>query len=241
VKMKLLLILLFLPVMGFAQTYSYSTFYNFQEGNAPSASLLIDDSGNLYGISSGGTYQLGEVYKITSKGAFSTLYSFTTSDGSPDSLIRSASNGDFYGVYSGDGGDTGGVFKLTDKKGKYTYSVLYANPDFSPDYGDGNGGVALDSKGNIYGAADLCSSAGWLCIFEISTRGEWTDLVDICCAGEDNVTSNVILDENGFVYVGIGYEGIAGFGWIQESSGIHTIAVPAMLARCDRTLPETYT
>jgi uncharacterized repeat protein (TIGR03803 family) len=213
-KTKLLLLLMLLPICAGAQTYTYSTFYTFKTGTSASLSLM-DGSGNLYGLSSGGTHNAGEVYKITPKKGFTTLYSFTTSEGTPGSLIRSASNGNFYGIYGGTG--SGGVYKLTNKNGKYTYSVLYTDPDFGF-YGSG-GGVALDSKGDIYGAADFCTSSGYLCMFEIPTDGEWTDLLDICCEGEDLVTSNVILDKNGSVYAGIGYEGISGFGWVQESLG----------------------
>jgi hypothetical protein len=215
VRTKLFFFLVFLPILSFAQTYTYSTFYTFKTGTSASLALM-DGSGNMYGISSGGTHNAGQVYKLTPKKVFTTQYSFTTSEGTPSSVIRSASNGTFYGVYGGT--SSGGVYKLINKNGKYTYSVLYTNTNFG--FWNGGGGVALDSKGNLYGAAFSCPS-GWPCMFEISTGGEWTDLVDICCAGvgTDTPTSNVIVDKNGFAYAGIGEGDISGIGWVQESLG----------------------
>ena len=97
--------------------------------------------------------------------------------------------------------------------------MLYTDPNFG--FYRGDGGVALDSKENIYGAADFCPS-GWPCMFEVSAGGGWTDLVDICCGGQgtDTVTSDVIADKNGFAYAGVGEGDIAGGGWVQESLGM---------------------
>ena len=63
-RLNLLLSIVFLPVLSVAQTYTYSTFYSFAKGTSPSGSLIIDGSGNLYGLSSGGTHDAGRVYKI---------------------------------------------------------------------------------------------------------------------------------------------------------------------------------
>jgi uncharacterized repeat protein (TIGR03803 family) len=85
-KAKLMLFLLSVPALCFAQTYTYSTLVSFpatsKQGPIGPQSLIIDSSGNLYGMSStGGAFTLGTVFKVTPKGVLSVLHSFD--DGMP--------------------------------------------------------------------------------------------------------------------------------------------------------------
>jgi uncharacterized repeat protein (TIGR03803 family) len=78
------------------------------DGSAPGA-LVRAASGSLYGITLyGGSYGQGTIFKITSKGRLTTLYSFCSQSGCPDgagpsSLIQ-ATDGVFYGTTFTGGG-----------------------------------------------------------------------------------------------------------------------------------------
>lgn len=62
--------------------YSFCTQSNCVDGTAPYAGLLQGTDGNFYGAtSSGGTNNLGTVFKITSSGTLTTLHSFDGSHG----------------------------------------------------------------------------------------------------------------------------------------------------------------
>lgn len=86
-------------------------------GQAPFAGLAIDSSGTLYGTTFwGGADRYGEVYKVTSAGVASFLYSFTgIKDGTyPYAAVIRDSAGNLYGTTTAGGpGGAGTVFKLT--------------------------------------------------------------------------------------------------------------------------------
>lgn len=105
--------------------YSFGALAN--DGFTPTAGVIRDSAGNLYGTTyNGGTYGYGCVYKITATRKESVLYSFTGGkDGNfPNAaLLRDTAN-NLYGT-TAEGGTYGGgtVFKL-DTTGKET--VLYS-------------------------------------------------------------------------------------------------------------------
>ena len=123
------------------------------DGGAPTSGLIFDAKGNLYGTTStGGSNFQGTVYKVSSKGKETILYSFPGgSDGAGDpvaGLIFDA-KGNLYGTacYStGYGKSKGIVFELS-SKGKET--VLYS---FTGKGGmNPTAGLIFDAKGNLYG------------------------------------------------------------------------------------------
>jgi uncharacterized repeat protein (TIGR03803 family) len=149
-----------------AQTYTFSTLYSFKNSgdgpHLPMASLIIDNAGNLYGVASGGEYNNGTVFKVTSAGTMTVLYSFKGDQaqdgrGSAASLFMDPA-GNLYGTtfvggIPGDCPDNplaqgcGTVFKLT-PAGEET--VLYRFQGLN----DGSlpqAGVVVDSDGNVYG------------------------------------------------------------------------------------------
>jgi uncharacterized repeat protein (TIGR03803 family) len=68
----------------------------------------------LYGTTqTGGTHAGGTIFKITPSGMLTTMYSFTSTDGSaPDGTLIQATDGSFYGTTRGGGGGYGTVFKF---------------------------------------------------------------------------------------------------------------------------------
>jgi uncharacterized repeat protein (TIGR03803 family) len=84
------------------------------DGNWPWGNLIMDKTGNLFGITDVGGGGSGVVFELTPKGAQSVLHTFTDgNDGSEPNGIIADKTGELYGttVYGGSGGE-GVVFKL---------------------------------------------------------------------------------------------------------------------------------
>jgi uncharacterized repeat protein (TIGR03803 family) len=117
--MLLLLLLLILPVLGAQGAVVFTTLYSFPAfPNVENPSGLMQGSdGNFYGTTEyGGTNGAGTVFKISTNGALTTLYSFTGgNDGAnPQAGLVQGTDGSFYGSTSvGRLGGTGTVFRLT--------------------------------------------------------------------------------------------------------------------------------
>jgi uncharacterized repeat protein (TIGR03803 family) len=73
-----------------------TVFGTFKEPNTPMGRLLQDSSGNIFGVTQGA---IGEIYRVTSSGEVSIVYSFAEDLGSISGL-RLASDGTFYGTTS---------------------------------------------------------------------------------------------------------------------------------------------
>ncbi len=131
------------------------------DGYNPYAALVLGTDGNFYGTASGGgTSGSGTVFKISTSGAFTTLYSFSPDTGSgnadgydPQAALVQGSDGNFYSTTANGGAsDSGTVFSIT-PSGSLT--SLY---DFSTEVvGSGNadgfipGSPLLISNGVVYG------------------------------------------------------------------------------------------
>ena len=87
------------------------------DGANPVAGLVQGSDGYFYGTTSdGGTNDSGTVFKISTNGALTSLYSFTGgNDGaSPHAALVQGSDGYFYGTTSAGGtNDSGTVFKIS--------------------------------------------------------------------------------------------------------------------------------
>ena len=134
--------------------------YSFQggsDGSYPTAGLIFDQSGNLYGATaSGGTGGGGTVFELSPSGGgwtHSVLYSFTGSAqcGPWGTLVMEAGN--LYGTTVCDGANNdGNVFELTPSGSGWTQNSLW-------DFTGGNDGknpycnVIFDTAGNLYGTA----------------------------------------------------------------------------------------
>jgi uncharacterized repeat protein (TIGR03803 family) len=90
--------------------------FNFANGYNPSAGLLQDSDGNVYGTTDGGgAGGCGTVFKMTPAGVLTTLVAFTGANGnSPQAPLVQGSDGNFYGTteYGGANG-RGTVFRVT--------------------------------------------------------------------------------------------------------------------------------
>jgi uncharacterized repeat protein (TIGR03803 family) len=101
-----------------------TTIYNFcsvgtkcTDGATPQAALTVGSDGSLYGTTSlGGANNAGTVFKITTGGALTTLFSFngTTNGSTPLGALVQAGNGNLYGTtLAGGANNDGTVFEIT--------------------------------------------------------------------------------------------------------------------------------
>jgi uncharacterized repeat protein (TIGR03803 family) len=154
----------------------------------PAAGLVLGSDGNLYGTTwSGGASGDGTVFKITSRGHITVLYSFcdliscTDGSGPTTSLIQGA-DGNYYGTttYGGRGPceqhGCGTVFKISQsgalttlyrfdrlKDGAYPRSVLIQATD-----------------GNFYGTTSEGGANDAGTVFKIAPTGKLTTLYSFC-------------------------------------------------------------
>jgi uncharacterized repeat protein (TIGR03803 family) len=142
--------------------------------------LMQASDGNLYGTTSyGGTNAQGTVFKITTSGTFTNLYTFCSltncADGTgPTSLIEGP-DGDFYGTTFGGGtglADCGGlacgtIFKLT-RSGTLTTLYDFCTQTGCPD-GSGPLAVLMATNGTLYGTTQEGGTSGDGTLFSLST------------------------------------------------------------------------
>ena len=167
-----------------AQAQTFTTLYEFQgppDAKAADSTLLLDGSGNIYGVSyGGGASYRGTAFKLTSSGKETVLYSFVAGYGSsPDSVIRDA-EGTLYGTTTYGGSFAqGAVFKV-DQKGNET--VLYSFSGAEKSFGFNPNGVLRDEQGNLYGTtmfggqAGGCFGGGCGIVFKLDPAGKETVL-----------------------------------------------------------------
>jgi len=187
------------PSNGGWQENIFDGFRSRKDGVSPSAEVVFDKAGNLYGTTQwGGTgcgpVGCGTVFKMTNtngKWAETIIYAFKGgTDGTfPLSALVLDKHGNLYGTTSVGGigpcdiestPGCGTVFKLTPRsKGQWKKTVIY-----SPDGSAGGGlfgGVVFDQAGNLYGTTTFYGIASQNClagcgtVFKLThrTRGRW--------------------------------------------------------------------
>jgi len=146
------------------------------EAASPAGGVIMDEAGNLYGATlSGGLGPFpgfGTLYRVDPAGNFTVLYKFQgKSDGANPTgpLVRDAA-GNLYGVAPGvdtSGAVRGTVFKLAPDG---TLTVLHSFTG-GRDGRTPQGGLLMDSTGNLFGAASAGGDTGNGTIFEITNSG----------------------------------------------------------------------
>jgi len=150
------------------------------DGAGPSAPLIADRAGNLYGTTSaGGTFRYGTVFKLDTSGNLIVLHSFNgpppfdfegpPSDGmEPDARLIMEERGNLYGeTFLGGSFNQGTVFEL-DTSGNLT--VLHSFNPYSHDGAAPAGGLVMDKAGNFYGISVGGGAQGVGTVFELIPR-----------------------------------------------------------------------
>jgi len=141
--------------------------------------VVLDSSGNLYGVAIlGGLYGGGGylVYKTDAASGYTVwLYTFTGgADGaSPSGDLTLDAAGNLYGTTTQGGAAGQGVVYAISPSGQET--VLYSFTG-GADGGDPATGVILDSSGNLYGTTSGGGAAGNGTVFKLDAAGQKTVL-----------------------------------------------------------------
>jgi uncharacterized repeat protein (TIGR03803 family) len=136
------------------------SFTNGVDGAIPTAGLVQASDGNFYGTTyGGGTKNVGSVFRITSGGVLTALYSFTNGVdcAGPFAGLIQGSDGNFYGITRyGGRKEAGGIFKIT-PGGILTPLYTFTNGlDGERPYG----GLVQGSNGNLYGTTEFGGVSG---------------------------------------------------------------------------------
>ncbi len=144
------------------------------DGTNPTASVVFDHAGNLYGTTDyGGAAGVGAVYELSPNGqggwTESVLYEFTDgADGGHPSALIIDDAGNLYGVTSGHN-TFGSVYELSPPTGggAWTFTVLY---DFKggADGGGGGGALLRDASGNLYGTTTYGGAHNLGVVYEVT-------------------------------------------------------------------------
>ena len=184
-----------------------------RDGQWPRAGLIMDGAGNLYGATEeGGKTDAGIIYKLSSGGAETTLYTFCgqaqCADGTQPigGLIMDA-KGNLYGTtqYGGTGcGDDPGcgvVFELT-SGGSETVLYAFCGQAKCADGDQPIGGLIADANGNLYGTTSLGGAHNDGTVFKLAPDGTQTVLHAFGGKPDDGAQplASLIADKKGNLY-----------------------------------------
>src|ERR1700680_2776365 len=142
------------------------------DGVYPYSGLTLGTDGNFYGTTYYGGLGAGTVFKVTTSGKFTTLYSFNGYNCCVYAAPIEGLDGNFYGTTSDGGGQVfGTVYKIA-PSGKLT--VIYTFP------GNSKLGypmaLTLGTDGNFYGTALGGGTSRYGGVFKITPGGKLTVL-----------------------------------------------------------------
>jgi len=209
------------------------------DGAFPSAGLVQDTAGNLYGTAYQGGLEncmfsllgCGTIFKVDTAGQFSVPYSFQGPEAGPDGAYPQAGlvldpAGNLYSTTFAGGSATGcpslaqgencgTIFQLT-TAGKET--VIHSFKGGLGTAGGPTAGLVRDAAGNFYGLAGGT-------IFKLDSTGEESDLFTFTDA-DAGVSEDLVQDANGNLY-GVTGRGTTGFGTVFRLTTSPDFAMPA--------------
>ncbi len=197
------------------------------DGANPTAGLVRDTAGNLYGITDGvydGRSDVGTVFKLDSDGTETVLHVFT---GDPDGahpyggMVEDAA-GNLYGTTRFGGNfKRGTVFKV-DLAGNET--ILYSFTG-GIDGANPTGGLLLDPEGNLYGTTTEYGTSGLGNVFKLDTTGTQTVLHSFTGPDGNYPNAFLIRDSAGNLYGTTINGGVSGFGTVFKLNAKGTFQV----------------
>jgi uncharacterized repeat protein (TIGR03803 family) len=167
--------------------YSFCSQTNCTDGDGPFAGVVQATDGNFYGTTSvgGATVRGGTVFKITSAGTLTILYSFCSqsncTDGkNPEAALIQANDGSLYGTTSLGGSRGGGtIFKIT-PSGTLTTLYHFCSQSNCTDGQNPYSALIQATDGNLYGTTALGGGSGCApdcgTVFKITPSGTLTTL-----------------------------------------------------------------
>jgi uncharacterized repeat protein (TIGR03803 family) len=173
------------------------------DGFGCAAGLVQGTDGNLYGTTAGGGANgWGTVFKTTTNGSLSTVFTFDLGNGAfPAPRMVLGTDGNFYGTAYGGGGDQDGeVYKLT--------PAGLLNILFSFNYTDGYNPNALaqGADGALYGTT-FNGGTGAGTLFKVATNGAFNNLLSFNYTNGGFLPTSGLTPTQGGNFYGTTYEG----------------------------------
>jgi len=191
------------------------------DGAYPSASLIFDTAGNLYGAAflggiggcyNDGIYGCGVIFKLAANPdgswAYVPLYKFTGGDdgANPVGRLTFDKAGNLYGTtWQGGAYEYGVVFELSpNQDGTWSQQVIH-HFRIGADGANPYAGLRFDGNGNLYGTASGGGGYGYGTIFKLTPRpdGSWSwKVLHHFTGGKDgaNPYAGVTFDDAGNLY-----------------------------------------
>ena len=170
------------------------SFTGLADGRYPTAALVSDPAGNLYGTTTEAYQGPGSIFKLAQNGALTVIYA----EGSCCELLRDSA-GDLYGVGGPGAYNDGAVFEVT---ASGTPVVLYSFNSASNGAYIPLGGLVRDGHGNLYGTTAYGGTYNQGTVYELTPDG--TETVLYSFAGYPNDGSYpyaaMTLDAEGNLY-----------------------------------------
>jgi uncharacterized repeat protein (TIGR03803 family) len=199
------------------------------DGSYPSAAVVFDSKGNLYGTTLyGGTNNAGSVFQMKpSKGKWSeeaTIISFGSTNGAyVYSPLLVGKNGYFYGTtYQGGANGYGTVYRIYPTRVGWVEQVIFSFSQFnSGTYS--YAGLAMDAAGDLYGTTYYGGADNLGTVFRLkeAKNKTWSQTVLHSFTGADKdgqypYTGGLAIDASGNLY-GTTYQGGTGnYGTVFE-------------------------
>jgi len=213
------------PQGALTTLYVFCMQHGCTDGAEPFSGLVQGSDGNLYGTTDGGgTNGMGTVFKITTAGVLTTLYSFCAQANCSDGAyayagLAQGSDGNFYGTTEQGGTSTGCykgcgvIFKITPQG---TFTTMHSF-DYNTDGGEPLTSLLQASDGNFYGTTGFGGANYYGTIFKVTPGGSVTTLYNFCpdtgvCANGITPYANLVQGMNGVLYGTTGYGGEIGAG-----------------------------
>ena len=200
--------------------------FNDSDGENPEGALIVGHDGELYGTTlMGGSSDRGTVYRISTAGVHTLLYSFpslsafgslgtaTNATGAnPRAGLLLASDGNYYGTaYQGGPDGMGTVFRMTPAG---VVSVFHSFKGPSRDGGFPLSSVAQDAQGNFYGTTQNGGALDVGAAWRISGSGVFSLLHGFVDSSVDGSNPHAtLLPANGSIY-GASFNGPTGEGTV---------------------------
>jgi uncharacterized repeat protein (TIGR03803 family) len=227
--------------------YVFCTANGCTDGDVPGPLIEASD-GNFYGgTQSGGSNNpyAGIIFKLTSAGALTTLYSFSGPDGSgPEGVMVQATDGSLYGTTVGGGsssncnGNCGTVFRIT------LAGALTSLHSFDLSDGATPFGLIQGTDGNLYGTTitggtSSACSGGCGTVFKITTAGILTSLHSFIGADGENPDVHLVQAANGSFYGSTSGGGALGNGTIYKIASSGTLTTLHTFSGVDGAHPSS--
>lgn len=196
--------------------YSFCAQGGCTDGQMPTAGLLEDSNGNLYGTTLGGGAHgdYGTIFRITRGGALTTLYSFCAESGcgdgaSPYAALVRGSDRNFYGTtFGGGASNVGTVYKITSDS---TLTTLYSFCFPCADGANPLAALLAATDGNFYGTTANGGTGSRGTLFKMLPTGSLIPLYSFCaqpeCADGATPYAALIQYTNGALYGTTSYGG----------------------------------